>query len=61
MLTMKLPAKKTAKRGTAAGRKTAKKEPRTLAELDAWFHDNWELVMERAKANTKRLTGRETL
>lgn len=37
------------------------KNPRTLAELSDWFADNKEVALARAKANTKRLTGREIL
>lgn len=44
-------------RGTEEGRD---KEGATLAELNAWFTANWELVTERAKANTRRLTGKES-
>ena len=61
MLTMKPRTRKSPGKRVAATRTMAKKEPRTLAELNAWFAENWDLVTERAKANTKRLTGKECL
>lgn len=46
--------------GVASTAKPAKK-PRSLSECEAWFETNWDKVIVAAKANTKRLTGRECL
>lgn len=61
MLTMKPKQAKLTKQRPATKRAAKRKEPQTLAELNAWFAANKELVLARAKANTKRLTGREML
>lgn len=61
MLIMKAKQAKPPKRPTMAKRVAGGKEPQTLAELNAWFEANKDLVLSRAKANTKRLTGREIL
>ena len=37
------------------------KPQRTLKEIHAWMNEHWDEVMAKAKANTKRLTGREVL
>ena len=54
-------AKKSVKR--AAPRATAKKAPAkpTLRQLNAWLTRNHEQLVGKAKENTRRLIGRETL
>jgi hypothetical protein len=54
-------AKKPIKR--AAPRKAVKKAAprRTLREMNAWLTRNQDLVLRKAKENTLRLIGRETL
>lgn len=61
MLVMKQKAAKLRKSRGPAKKAAATRKSRTLAECEAWFAANWDRAMAAAKANTKRLTGRETL
>lgn len=61
-LVMRRKLEKISKAKPAAGKRArSKKDPQTLAELNAWFKDNWRTVVRRAKANNVRLTGSETI
>ena len=56
-------AKKPVKRASRAPKVAAKKgaaKP-TLRQLNAWLTRNQEQVLQKARANTLRLIGRETL
>lgn len=61
MLTMKRKAIKVRKAKGVATTAKPVKTPRSLRECEAWFQTNWDKVIVAAKANTKRLTGRECL
>jgi histone H3/H4 len=56
-----------AKAGLAAQKRLARKagksqwEGKSIKEMNDWMIEHWDEVMEKAKANTKRLTGREVL
>ncbi|GEM_PF-4463006 len=61
MLTMKRKAIKVRKAKGVAATAASVKRPRSHRECEAWFETNWDKVVVAAKANTKRLTGRECL
>ena len=41
--------------------RAVRKPQRTLKEMHAWMSEHWDEVMEKAKENTRKLTGRDTL
>ncbi len=49
-----------AKAGRSAVRRATPRR-KTLGAMNAWMSAHWSEVLEKAKANTKRLTGREVL
>lgn len=61
MLAMKPKVTKVRKAKGVTTSSTPAKRPRTLRECETWFEANWKKVVASAKANTKRLTGRECL
>jgi hypothetical protein len=50
-----------AKAGLAAAGQSSRKPPKTLKQMNAWMSNHWDEVLEKAKGNTKRLTGREVI